>query len=218
MWQNIINLASNHMDIVTTKGCKKYPWKTTPFKNGILRWGWLWWFNIWNPNMSLQIAHGLEIRCTKGLCLANVKSLHTNLFKVYLVHKYPLSKIWNYDEFGAQASQNGGTLVLAQTNSWTMHSTTLIEHKWLLMLSCINVVFPNLYIFKGKHFTRNFIAQYELGATMMMQPKATMTTILFNKWISHFITSIQNFGGNLNPTNFHLFILDAHNLQVPKCA
>ncbi len=37
---------------------------------------------------------------------------------------------------------------------------------------------------------------------------------LFNKWISHFIISIQNFGSNLSPTNHHLLILDDHNLHV----
>lgn len=63
------------------------------------------------------------------------------------------------------------------------------------------------------HFKWNFIAQYELGATMTMQPKAQMTAILFDKWIFHFIVSIQKFGSNLNPTNYHLFILDGRNLQ-----
>jgi hypothetical protein len=53
-----------------------------------------------------------------------------------------------------------------------MHSMIPNEHEWLLMLSCINVAFPDFYIFKGKHFKWNFIAQYELGATMIMQPKA----------------------------------------------
>jgi hypothetical protein len=43
--------------------------------------------------MLLQVVQGLEIRCAKGLCLANVESLYTNLFKAYEVHKYPLSQI-----------------------------------------------------------------------------------------------------------------------------
>jgi len=41
-----------------------------------------------------------------------------------------------------------------------------------------------------------------------------MIAILFDKWISHFIASIQKIGNNLSPTNCHLFILDGHNLQV----
>ncbi len=47
-----------------------------------------------------------------------------------------------------------------------------------------------------------------------MQPKAWMITILFYKWKFHFIASIQNYGGNLNPINHHLFILNGHNLHV----
>jgi hypothetical protein len=47
---------------------------------------------------------------------------------------------------------------------------------------------------------------------MVMQLKAWMT--LFNKWISHFIVYIQNFGGNLCLTNHNLFILDDHNSHV----
>ncbi len=96
--------------------------------------------------MYLWFSQGVKIRCLEGLCLTNIESLYINLFKAYEEHKYPLSQIWNCDEFGAQASQNGGTLVLAQTNSWTMHSITLNEHECLLMLSCINVIgvmFPN---------------------------------------------------------------------------
>jgi hypothetical protein len=41
-----------------------------------------------------------------------------------------------------------------------------------------------------------------------------MTTIIFEKWISHFITSIQVHGGNLNIINHHLLVLDGHNSRV----
>jgi hypothetical protein len=41
-----------------------------------------------------------------------------------------------------------------------------------------------------------------------------MITILFNKWIFHFIASIKNYGGNLSPTNHHLLILNGHNSHV----
>jgi hypothetical protein len=59
----------------------------------------------------------LDIGCAKGLCLTNVKIIYKNLSKGYEVHKYPPSQNWNYDEYGAQASQNGKALVLAQTGS-----------------------------------------------------------------------------------------------------
>jgi hypothetical protein len=41
-----------------------------------------------------------------------------------------------------------------------------------------------------------------------------MTTILFHKWILHFIPFVQNFGGNLCQTNHRLFILDGHKLYA----
>jgi hypothetical protein len=41
-----------------------------------------------------------------------------------------------------------------------------------------------------------------------------MTTILFDKWIFHFITFGQNSKSNMSLTNYHLLILDGHNLHV----
>lgn len=98
-----------------------------------------------------------------------------------------------------------------------MHSIVLEEHKWLFVLSCINVIgimFPNFYIFKGKRFKCNFITKFEFSTTTAMQPKTQVTSILFDKWISHFIIFIQNSRGSLCPTNRHLPILDGHNLHA----
>ncbi len=47
-----------------------------------------------------------------------------------------------------------------------------------------------------------------------MQPKAWMIAILFDEWISHFIIYIQNYEGNLSPTNCHLLILDGNDSHV----
>jgi hypothetical protein len=49
---------------------------------------------------------------------------------------------------------------------------------------------------------------------MAMQPKAWMTSILFDKWISHFIVLIQAHQSNLCTFNQHLHILDGHNSHV----
>jgi hypothetical protein len=85
------------------------------------------------------------------------------------------------------------------------------EWKWMYVLSCIIVAresLPIFYIFKRKQFWQNFIEKCETGTIMTMQPKAWMTTILFEKWISHFIAFIQVCKGNLTTTNHHLLILD----------
>jgi hypothetical protein len=136
--------------------------------------------------------------CEKPLP-TNVSTFYINLFEDYDTHIYPPSEIWNCDEFDAQADWNGGAFVLAQTCSKIMHSIVLEEHKWLFVLSCINVVgimFPNFYIFKGKCFQYNFITKCEFSTTIAMQPKAQVTSILFDKWISHFIVFIQNSRGS----------------------
>ncbi len=98
-----------------------------------------------------------------------------------------------------------------------MHSITPNECEGLSMLSCINasnVMFPSFYTFRGNHFKQNFVAKCELNITMVMQLKAWMIAILFDKWIFHFIVSIQNSRSNLSPTNRHLLILDGHNSHV----
>ncbi len=85
------------------------------------------------------------------------------------------------------------------------------------MLSYINVgsvALLNFYIFKGKHFTHNFITKCESSVTMVMQFKTWIITILFDKWISHFIAFVQNFESDLCLTNHHLFILNDHNSHV----
>lgn len=49
---------------------------------------------------------------------------------------------------------------------------------------------------------------------MAMQLKAWMTTIIFDKWISDFITFIQAHGQNLYENNNHLLLLNGHNYHV----
>jgi hypothetical protein len=49
---------------------------------------------------------------------------------------------------------------------------------------------------------------------MVMQLKAWIISILFDKWISHFIAFVQNFEGDLCLTNHHLLILNGHNSHL----
>jgi hypothetical protein len=49
---------------------------------------------------------------------------------------------------------------------------------------------------------------------MAMQLKAWMTTIISEKWISHFITFIQAHGRNIYENNRHLFISNGHSYHV----
>jgi len=86
----------------------------------------------------------------------------------------------------------------------------------LTTLSCINATgecIPNYYIFKGKQYQNVHIDKCEEGACMGMQENAWMTAYLFDKWIDHFVLSLQKKGG-VTPSNRHLFIVDGHNSHV----
>jgi len=53
--------------------------RITPFKNGILGLGWFMWFKKHNPDLSIHVSRGLEVKFTKGLCPLNVETFYTNL-------------------------------------------------------------------------------------------------------------------------------------------
>ena len=96
----------------------------TYFTKGIPGQGWVKWFKVRNPTLTLKVAQGLEQCRAKGLCPKNVASLYDNLLDMYTRHKYPDTHIWNYDESGAQARRNGGERVLAKRGMWDPTNTS----------------------------------------------------------------------------------------------
>ena len=148
--------------------------RDTPFTKGISSPGWVKWFKVRNPTLTLRVAQGLEHCRAKGLCPENEVSLYDNLLDMYTRHKYPDTHIRNCDESGAQAGRNGGGRVLAKRGIRFVHTVTQDEREWLSILSCINASgssIPNFYIFKGRSFRRNFIIRCEEGACIAMQKK-----------------------------------------------
>jgi len=98
-----------------------------------------------------------------------------------------------------------------------MHSITLDEKEWSLLLSCINTnseLISNFYIFKSKQLICNYIVRCVSGSTMAMQLKAWMTTRLFFNWITHFNVVMQAWGGNMSIDNKHLLIFYGHNSHI----
>lgn len=80
-----------------------------------------------------------------------------------------------------QAGKNEGCVIIAKSGAKRIHSIVLDQRKWLSVLVCINAAsssIPSFYIFKGKRFGPNYIQQCESGATMVMQPRAWMTSYL----------------------------------------
>lgn len=190
--------------------------RPTPFRNGMPGQGWLKWWRKRNPDIVLRHSQGLDKSRARGLCKENVQSFYSNLSKLYDMHAYPPSRVWNCDESGCQAGRNGGCLVLARKGARSVHSIIPDQREWLSVLVCVNaagIAIPSFYIFKGKRFRKNYIAKCEPGATMAMQPRAWMTAFLFSKWISHFIKCVQE-TDNISPSNRHLLVLDGHNSHV----
>jgi hypothetical protein len=187
------------------------------FTHGIPGQGWLRWFRIRHPELTLRSSQGLEVNRAKNLCPQNVASLYGNLQILYAQHCYPPDHIWNCDESGAQAGRNGGgTLVFAKKGSKSVHSIIPDQREWLSVLACVNAAggyIPHFYIFRGKRMRRNYIARCEPGATMAMQAKAWMIGFLFSSWIAHFVEALES-RGRISPTNRHLLILDGHNSHV----
>jgi hypothetical protein len=79
--------------------------------------------------------------------------------------------------------RNGGAMVIAKSRARCVHSIVPNQREWLSVLLCINAsgkAIPTFYIFRGKRFWHNYIEHCEAGATMAMQPRAWMTSYLFN--------------------------------------
>ena len=105
---------------------------------------------------------------------------------------------------------------LARRGSRLVHSIEPDQKEHFSVLSCINTdggCIPNFYILKGCYFFKDYIANYEKGAMMGIQPNAWMTRWLFESWISHFTKCLKR-GLGIDLTNRHLLILDGHNSHV----
>jgi hypothetical protein len=190
--------------------------RVTPFTNGIPGPRWLRWFKKRHPELSLRLAQGLDAKRGHSLCPDNVKTFYSNLRSLYDKYEYSPSRIWNCDESGVQAGQNGGAYVLARQGCRSVHQVITDKHEWMTVLTCINAngqSVPNFYIFRGKRFRRNYVVHCEHGATMAMSKKAWMTAFLFSAWLDHFILALKRLG-KISPSCLHLLIMDGHSSHV----
>ena len=119
--------------------------------------------------------------------------------------------IWNIDETGCQASQEGLTKVFAKRGIKGVYKVVPAERKWLSVLTAINASgqwISNYYIFKGVRKLRNYVIKCEKGAMQGMQKKGWMDSFHFMEWMDHFINRIKE--GGVPPIERHLLILDGH--------
>ena len=105
--------------------------RETPFRDGIPGEGWLRGWKRHHLELSLRQSQALETTRTKGLCAANVTNFYDNLQTLYAAHKYPPTRIWNCDESGAQAGQNGGAIIIARIGAKHVHSLIPDQREWL---------------------------------------------------------------------------------------
>ena len=95
----------------------------TPFINGIPRSRWLQWFTRHHLELSLRLAQGLQdAKKARSLCPENIQTFYGNLKSLYEKYDYPPSQVWNCDESGVQAGQNGGAYVLATKGCCNVYS------------------------------------------------------------------------------------------------
>jgi hypothetical protein len=62
--------------------------RDTPFTDGIPGPGWLQWFRIRHPELSLRMAQGLDAKRARSLCAENVHNFYENLSCLYDAHNY----------------------------------------------------------------------------------------------------------------------------------
>jgi len=82
------------------------------------------------------------------------------------------------------------------------------------MLSYLNVIsesLPTITYSKVNNSREVSLQDENLRLQWLWNPKLGRPSILIDKWILHFIASIQAHGGNLCTSNHHLLILDGHN-------
>ena len=207
-----LTLAELCLKVALATQTRETPWSAT----GVPGKGWLRRFRLRYPEIATRKSQGLEIARAQGVCPTVAESLYSNLEELYTTFQYPPSHIWNCDKSGVQVGRSGGAIVLAKRGSRAVHSIEPDQREHLSVLSCINATggcIPNFYILKGTYFLEDYIARYEVGAVMGMQPNAWMMKWLFESWISHFIQCLRK-GPGIDLSNRHLLILDGHNSHV----
>ena len=120
-----------------------------------------------------------------------VQVFYENLERLYNIHHYQPSQIWNVDEFGANVGKNGIGKAFALKRVRNVHSMIPNEREWLSVLTTINAngeTLPNYYIFKGNRPRGDYLALCENGAIYECKKKdGWMLTNLPNGWIISFM-------------------------------
>ena len=88
--------------------------RVTPFKNGVRGYSWVKSFRLRHPHLVLRVLQGLDHRRAKAVNPETIARFYINLDLLYQEPRYPPNCIWNIDEFGCKATQNGLGKVFAK--------------------------------------------------------------------------------------------------------
>lgn len=72
--------------------------RPTPFKDGILKNSWWYWFKSCHLESNTWLVKGLEVCNAQDLRSQACNSLYQNLSILYIQHKYNENHIWNSNE------------------------------------------------------------------------------------------------------------------------
>jgi hypothetical protein len=120
------------------------------------------------------VAQGLEVTRSTGLFNENVTSFYDKLEKLYKLHNYDSSYIWNCDELGVQGGRGG------QGNYWPkMDLTMFIQLHWKngkgyysRMHQCQGSKYSQLLHFQGQKDVKKLHCALGEWCHKAMQPKA----------------------------------------------
>lgn len=151
-----------------------------------------WWarFKARHPELTLQVAEGLDKDRALTLRPGIVVAFYETLSKAYATNPYGPHQIWNCDETEVMAGRNGAMRVLSRRGSRNVSYIISKSREWITILCYVNTSgksIPSFYLFKGKKHLQNYIAKCESGACMAAQKHAWMMKELFLNWLYHFV-------------------------------
>lgn len=133
----------------------------------------------------MRVAQALETSQTRS-CKENVQSFYDNLNELCILQ--------NVSGTVTSPGLKWGETVDCEKRRLSRAFHHPRSERVALGFVCINaagLAIPLFYIFRGKRFRQNYIQRCEPEATVFMQPRAWMTSYLFNTWISYFVESVR---------------------------
>jgi hypothetical protein len=176
-----------------------------------------WWrrFVQRHPELARRRAQGYERLRASAMNSGVVKQYFLLLASAYAKVKelsggmaLTADRIYNMDEIGFQLNGVHGYIV---TRKGTKHAASLafnsrVTTSLAVCVSASGFVQPPFFIVKGLRRPAKYLDAAPEGSTFEMAKKGMMTAAVFAKWVSHFISHMEE----RHPTHWSLLLLDGH--------